>query len=175
MRPTAVEVIRGIQGTLMGVVAPELHSMFAQDTGQTMQMLLESLANEWDTAAETLSSDNTRLRDLLSQAAAAIRSLRHRDDGLVALAEEIEAGLNVPPEESVAVSRLSARNAQLLALLERTLVACEDADGQPQFEALRPVRQSIYHHLRNVAGRGWSFWDVLSFRERMAGLRADTA
>ncbi len=174
MRPTAVEVIRGIQGTLMGVVAPELHSMFAQDTGQTMQMLLESLANEWDTAAETLSSDNRRLRDLLSQAAAAIRFLRDPDEGLVSLAEEIEAGLNVPPEESLAVSRLSARNAQLLALLERTLVACEDA-RQPQFELLRPAGQSIYQHLRDVAGRGWSFWDVLSFRERMARLRAASA
>jgi hypothetical protein len=30
------------------------------------------------------------------------------------------------------------------------------------------LRSDAYRHLREVAARGWSFWDVFSFRERMA-------
>ena len=175
VRPNALEAMRGIQGALMGVIAPELQSMFVQDTGQTVQMLLESLANEWDTAAETLHSDNRRLADLLSEAAAAIRSPKGPNGALVALAEDIEAGLSGPVEESLAVSKLRARSVELLALLERTLEACEDRVSLSGFEPLVPVRQAIYQHLREVAGRGWSFWDVMSFRERMARLRAGLA
>lgn len=172
MRPNALEAIRGVQGALMGVIAPELQSLFVQDTGQTVQMLLESLANEWDTAAETLHNDNRRLSGVLSAAAAALRSLKGPDDALSALAEDIGAGLSAEPDESLAISKLRARNVQLLAFLERTLEACEDGVGERGFEPLAPVRQAIYNHLREVAGRGWSFWDVMSFRERMARLRA---
>ena len=39
-------------------------------------------------------------------------------------------------------------------------------------EALMSLRSDAYRHLREVAARGWSFWDVFSFRERMARLRA---
>ena len=172
MRPTGLEAIRGTQAALMGVIAPELQSMFVQDTGQTLQMLLESLANEWDTAAENLSADNRRLVELLTQARAAIQSLPAGDDGLASLAEEIDRGLDDPPNESLAISYLSARHDRLGALVERTLVACEDAVGRPKFEPLMPVRGAIYGHLRGVAARGWSFWDVFGFRERMARLRA---
>jgi hypothetical protein len=37
------------------------------------------------------------------------------------------------------------------------------------------MRSDAYRHLREVAGRGWSFWDVSHFRERMARLRATGA
>jgi hypothetical protein len=38
-------------------------------------------------------------------------------------------------------------------------------------EALMAARSDAYRHLREVAARGWSFWDVFSFRERMARFR----
>ncbi len=175
MRPTGVEAIRGIQGALMSVIAPELQSMFAQDTGQTLQMLLESLANEWDTAAETLVGDNRRLVDLLTQARAALSSLPAGHEGLGALAEEIGRELDGPPSESLAVSQLSACRERLYGLLERTIVACEEGADRPELAPLMPVREAIYRHLRVVAARGWSLWDALSFRERMARWRAESA
>jgi len=172
LRPTAVEVIRGIQGSLMGVIAPELQSMFAQDTGHTLQMLLESLANEWDTAADTLHRDNRRLSDILSQAEAALRSIEGREEDLLSLADDIGAALRVDPDDSLAISKLRARNVELQGLLERLLEACEDNAERPGCEPLIAVRPAIYQHLREVAGRGWSLWDMMSFRERMARLRA---
>ncbi len=156
----------------MSIVVPELQSMFAQDAVQTMQMLLESLGNEWDVAAETLSRDNQRLRELLSQARAAIESLSPQDGELKGLSEQIGKGLDEAPSPSLALSHLTADNERLRALLERVLVACEDAADGPQWEPLLDVRGEIYRHLREVAARGWSFWDALSFRERMAQLRA---
>jgi hypothetical protein len=36
------------------------------------------------------------------------------------------------------------------------------------------VRREIYTHLRDVSLRGWSFWDVSSFRGRIAEARAAT-
>ncbi len=38
-------------------------------------------------------------------------------------------------------------------------------------EALMAARSDAYRHLREVAARGWSFWDVFSLRERMARFR----
>ena len=52
MRPNGVESIRAVQSALAEVIAPELTSPFAQDAAQTLQMLLESLAADWDSAAD---------------------------------------------------------------------------------------------------------------------------
>ena len=54
MRPKGIESIRAIQSALAEVIAPALISPFAQDAAQTLQMLLESLAAEWDSAADQL-------------------------------------------------------------------------------------------------------------------------
>ena len=172
MRPTGVEGLRGIQEALLSTIVPELQTALAQDTVQTMQMLMESIANEWDTAAETLYTDNQRLSELLAQAAAAIRSLPGAAAELALVADEIEGALNEPRDDSLAISRLTARNERLRAVLEETLVVLEDAADQLALAALLTVREAIYRHLRSVAARGWSLWDALSFRERMARLRA---
>jgi hypothetical protein len=37
------------------------------------------------------------------------------------------------------------------------------------------VRTEAYRHLRQLAVRGWSFFDVSGFRERMARARAEMA
>lgn len=168
MRPDNVEIIRGLQGHLMTVVAPELRSQFAQDSLQTVQMLLELLANDLDTAAESLAKDNRTLRELLSQARQALSAVPGGD----ALAGEIDAALAEEDEGALAVSALSERNRRLRGALERLLVACEGSLGEPGWEPLLPVRAAAYRHLREVAARGWSFWDVFSFRGMMARLRS---
>ncbi len=156
----------------MEVIAPELQSAFAQDAARTAQMMLESLANDWDTAAENLHRDNRALRDLLSQTREAIGSLPESNDRLVALVKEIDGALAKPTGQSLAIYDLTAENERWRGLLERTLVDLENASLKAAFLPLMPVRQAIYAHLREVAARGWSFWDVMSFRERMTRLRA---
>jgi hypothetical protein len=75
MRPNGLESLRAVQAALAEVIAPELSSAFAQDAAQTVQMLLESLASEWDTAAEQLSLDNETLERLLSASRDAMVSI----------------------------------------------------------------------------------------------------
>jgi hypothetical protein len=167
MRPTVVEVLRGLQGALISDIAPEVQSLFGQDVLQSTQMLLEMVANEIDGAADNLARDNETLGGILARGAGAVRPF---DKGL---AEEMAAVLAEAPDPSLTIATLSARNQRLRGLLERLLVVCEDAAGKtPKAEALAAVRSDAYRHLREVAVRGWSFWDVFSFRERMARLRA---
>ena len=167
MRPSAAEVLRGLQGALASEIGPEVQSLFGQGALQTAHMLLEMLANEIDGATDSLAGDNQTLCGLLARAASAVSAL----DG--ALAQETAAALAEPTPPSLTLAALTARNQRLRSLLERLLVVCEDAAADaPQGETLMAVRSDAYRHLRQVAARGWSFWDVLSFRERMARLRA---
>ena len=173
MRPTGGESLRGVQTALAEVILPELQSMFAQDAVQVMSMMMESLAGEWDTAAQDLDCDNRALGELLSQAGSAISSLPQSNDSRAALVNEIESVLAEAPADSLALSVLGARHSRLKGVMERVLVELEEAVGQPGMEALDAVRQAVYRHLRRVALRGWSFWDVASFRERMVRARAE--
>ncbi len=170
MRPSAVEVLRGLQGALMSEVAPEMQSLFGQDLLQSVQMLLEVVVNEVEDAADSLVRDNRRLCEILDRGAAAVSAIDS------SLAGETATALAEPGEGSLAIAALTARNQRLRGLLERLLVICEDADvSAPESQALMAVRSDAYRHLREVAARGWSFWDVFSFRERMARLRATGA
>ena len=168
MRPNGVESIRGIQAALTEVVSPEVQSEFTRNVLQTIQMLLESLAGEWDTAAEDLHKDNRKLADLLLLSAQAIRALPHSNDQLTSIVDEVEDVVSGEEQQSLVVSTMTATNNQLLATLERVLAVFGDGIDDAEYAGLAPVRRAIYQHLREVAVRGWSFWDAASFRERMA-------
>lgn len=142
---------------------------------QTIQMLLESLANDWDSTAEALYDDNHTLRALLIQSANAIKALPQRNERLTMLAPEIENAFTEPSDDSLVLSVLAARNQQLRATLETVLIVLEDLADEAGYEALMPVRRQIYEHLREIAVRGWSFWDLSSFRERMARLTSESS
>jgi len=58
VRPNAIEVLRGLQGALMADIGPEVQSLFGQDMLQTVHMLLETVTNELDSAADSLVRDN---------------------------------------------------------------------------------------------------------------------
>lgn len=149
--------------------------MFAQDTAGVLQMLIESLAGEWDTAAENARRDNATMVTLLRLAQEAISSLPERNEELAALVSEIRETLAEREPESIALSALGARRARLSGALERTVCALEDRAAHAGFAALMPVRTAIYDHLRDVSMRGWAFWDMASFREMIARLRASPA
>ena len=170
MRPNAVEALRGLQGTLVSDITPEVQSLFGQETLALSQMLLEMLISEVDVAADNLARDNQTLCEHLRRSVVALRSVDST------LAEEAASALGEPTDPSLTVTALTARNQRLRGLLERLLVVCEDiADSAQASEDLMSLRSDAYRHLREVAARGWSFWDVFSFRERMARLRATGA
>ena len=172
MRPSGVESIRAIQSALADVIAPALTSSFAQDAAQTLHMLLESLAAEWDSAADQLRRDNETLADLLMSSREAIKSASDGNERFAAAVSEIEQRLSEDVGNSIAMAALSSRNDALLGTLEQTLMAFEDVTGEPASAAISSARGAIYGHLRDVASRGWSFWDVSSFRGKMTEIRA---
>jgi len=172
MRPSAVESLRAAQAALAEVIAPGLASAFALDTTQTVQMLLESLASEWDTAAELLSRDNETLRALLWAAGEALKNAPTGNESLRPLVSEIEQRLHDDGTASLMISELASRNGSLRATLESVLVTVENLTGRPGSEKIDEVRIRIYKHLKEVSARGWSFWDVSSFRGRMAAINS---
>jgi len=172
VRPTAIESLRAAQAALAELIAPELASAFALDATQTVQMLLESLVSEWDTAAANLSRDNETLGSLLLAAGEALRGAAKSNESLVSIVSEIEQRLREDGATSLVLSDLASRNASLRATLESVLVAFEDLTGRPGSKNIDEARTRIYKHLREVAARGWSFWDVSSFRGRMAAIQS---
>lgn len=166
MRPNAVESLRTIQTALAEHLAPELTSVYALDIVQALTMLLESLANEWDSAPEDLRRENETLRKLLGSAPGFAGNVLD-----AAIVSEVEESLRTPAGGPATLSGLSAENQRLRAALERLLVGLETEYSRLSEPALS-LRRDIYAHLREVALRGWSFWDMASFREKMAEIRA---
>lgn len=171
MRPAALESLRGMQAALAEVLLPDLRTMFAQDAAQVLQFMVESLAAEWDTAADDLHRDNATLCGILAEARAAMNPKAGSNARLASLVNDIDAVLGRTPPDSLAVSALQQRNTELTGALERLLIEIEES-GEVE-GGVGEVRRSVYRHLREVAVRGWSFWDIMSFRERMARARAD--
>jgi hypothetical protein len=172
MRPNGSESIRAIQSALADVIAPALPSPFAQDAAQTLQMLLESLAAEWDSAADQLRRDNKAIEELLISSREAMKPAADGNESFSAAVSEIEQRLSEDVADSIAIPALSFRNDTLRGTLEQTLMAFEDMTADQTSAGITAVRGAIYGHLRDVASRGWSFWDVASFRGRMTEIRA---
>ena len=173
MKPDGVASLRGVQAAIADVLMPELHSAHAQDAAQTLTMLLESLAAGWDTAVEDLVSGNREVRRLLAEAVAVFSALGGGNEPAAALVKQCEDAISFAPASSLRISELTAESESLRGPLERVLAALEDiAAGSADAPALA-LRRSIYAHLRTEAGAGWSFWDVASFRERMATLKSE--
>jgi hypothetical protein len=136
-------------------------------------MLIESIASEWDSLAEDLHTDNARMGELLATAVTRLRSFARGNETGDALVRQIEESSGGPGSPSLRISDLQAENERLRGSLERLIVVLEDAEPDPRYEALMGLRLAVYGHLRRVAAGGWSFWDMASFRERMAALKSD--
>ena len=165
MRPTPIESLRAIQTALAEQLTPELSSLFAMEASTAVTMLCESLAGEADTLVEDLIADSARLRDVLSSA----RDALARNGTATSLVSLIDGVLLEAGDRRLAVSSLSADNDRLSQALAQLLEFIEDADD----ETLAPVRHAAYLHLRRVAVRGWSYFDVSGFRQRIIEARAE--
>ncbi len=160
---------------LAEVIVPELQTPFARDTAQTLNMLLESIAGEWDRSVVDLRRDNETVVALLSRLREAAKGGDGSAGAYAGVVEAIDGVLSEVGNDSVSVTVLAARNRRLNEVLESALQRIEDVFGEPGHDSLKSVRGEIYAHLRQVASRGWSFWDMASFREYMARYRADSA
>src|SRR3990170_5792738 len=127
MRPTAVEVIRGIQGALASHVLPELSSRYAQAQVMYSIMLLEMLSKEWEEGAHILDEDSRGMKRLLARGAELIEALPARDKGLDSLAADLRAAAAGPGALTLRMSALRERNERLRSLLTRLGEACDRA------------------------------------------------
>ena len=173
MKPGGIESLRGLQAALADSIIPELQAMYAQDVAQTIAMLIESIAADWDTAADDLKTGNAAVRGLLREAFSVFSRLEAGNEQAGTLVKQVEEAVALPPAASLRISELTSESEQLRATLERVLVALEDIAAGPEDHPAMALRESIYSHLRIGAAAGWSFWDVASFRERMARLKSE--
>ncbi|MEX2237091.1 MAG: hypothetical protein WEB00_06125 [Dehalococcoidia bacterium] len=154
-----------MEAALLEVIAPEMQSSYAQHTLETMVMTVESVVQELESSAANLPADIQTMLELLEQLAVALQSGPPANDTLAAAA----LGDGVLPGGSA-----NEIHTALLARLEAAIVELEKL-GDNRGEALETVRADIYLHLRDVTSRGWSFWDMLSFRASLASSRARVA
>ena len=179
MRPTPAESLRAIQTALAEQLTPEISSLFAAEASTAITMLAESLIAESDTLAEDLLADNIRLREILTSARHLILpSPAHgrraggegTSNGIDAiLVSQIDGVLQEAGDRRLAISSLSEDNDRLNDVLAQLLELIEDRED----ETLAPVRRAAYRHLRRVACRGWSYFDVSGFRQRIIEARAE--
>jgi hypothetical protein len=145
-----------------------LSTPFAEEAAQAATMMAESLAGEWDTAVEDLVADNSVLRKILEKGRGELAGTGN--DKVADTVKEIESALSTPRAMSFRVSDLTAENESLRAGLASLLESLEDLETRGEG---REVRRDAYRHLRRVAVRGWSFFDVSGFRERIVQARAE--
>jgi hypothetical protein len=169
MRPTAAESLRAIQAAVAGVMTPELTTGFALEAASAVGMMVESLAAEADTEVQTLVADSESLRELLGEVKKTLAS----NASAASLVSHIDGVIGQGGAGSLALSALAAEHNALLGALERFLVYAEDVQGTREAEAVAPARAAAYRHLKRVAVRGWSFFDVSGFREKILRARAE--
>jgi hypothetical protein len=142
MRPNGEEVLRGVQGSLMTYILPEVQTAHAQLELVLVQRLLAIVADEWDGAAQRLVDDNAALRELAGRGAEALAAAPDAQplaDGLRSLAGEAEPSLRL--------SDLSDVNAKLRDALSRVCALAQHSDAP----ALRDLRAAVIEHLRAEA------------------------
>lgn len=153
MRPTPVEVMRGIQAALAGHVLPELTSRYAQAQVMYSIMLLDMLSKEWEEGAHLLHDDNQAMRRLFARAAKIIDALPEAGDELKALAADLRGAAEGPPAPSLRMSDLRAEGERLRSLLGALGAACDRARDDDRLSSLVPLWDEIIAHLREEAGR----------------------
>lgn len=142
MRPNSVEVLQGIQGTLMTYIQPEVQSDYARTELMLVNMLLGIVANQWDGSAQVLVDDNAALRDLVSDATKVLGS--QPADGAGELVDEL-AALAAETDASVRIGELSAANDRLRNGVARLGVLLQSSAIQEHVE----LRARVIEHLQD--------------------------
>lgn len=150
MRPNGLEVIQGIQNSLMTQVLPDVRSAYAQAQLIYISLLLAALARYWDDSVQNLVDNGREMRELFALAADAIESAAGAAPDLRALATDLraEAAGSAP---SLRMTALLEESDRLQGLLARLAPLCDRSEVEPALAALQPVRQRLLDYLRREA------------------------
>ena len=150
MRPNTPELVRGLSANLMADLLPRLDSAWSQAQLRSVIGVLESIAAEWDGAADQLVRENADLQSLCGRAATTAEQ-PSTDAALAALAPALCEAAALPPATDLRLSTLAARNAALwdavIPLIELIGGPCETAAWAAE---LKPVLVPILR--RHIAG-----------------------
>lgn len=154
MRPTPVEIIRGLQGALATIVLPEVTSRYAQAQVIYTAMILDMVVRELEEGAQLYVDDNRGMRDLLNRGSGLLRRLGEEssDSELVSLADSLRAD-GTGGESSYRPADLMAEGNRLREQLITLGEVCGRAHSDPKFASLLPLWQDICSHLKSIAGR----------------------
>jgi hypothetical protein len=166
MRPNDVEILRLLESVILEL-GQEVPSLYGKAQAQLAFMLLETVAAGLDEAAHYLYHDIQELRRLLGQVQEAIARVPQDHPRMAPLTQRLAEALAQEAGHDLRLHRLEALHRQLMGSLEVFLCLCEEVRGDPRYEPLMPLQAAAYDHLRRAAVRGWTFWDALSFRERI--------
>jgi hypothetical protein len=154
MRPTPVEIIRGLQGALATIVLPEVTSRYAQAQVMYTIMILDMLVREWEEGAQVFVDDNRGIRELLSRGSEALERLGKEtgDAEILAVAASLRDD-DARGETSYRMADLMAESNRLREQLVSLGAVCDRAYSDPKLAALLPLWQEIRAHLQSIAGR----------------------
>ena len=144
MRPTATEVLQGIQGALATYVQPEVQSDYAQTELMLIQMLLGVVVQGYDDAAQNLVDDNAAMRSLAGDTAQVLQATPLA--GAKALAEEL-GQLSKETDASVRVSELTAANGKLRDAMGRLGVLLQDSAIKEHASLRASIIERLHHEL----------------------------
>lgn len=118
MKPDVPVVMRGLFGTMLMEIAPNLTAEYSAGSIGIMSMMIFMTAEEYDRAAEIRAAENAEMRALFAEAAGLVE-----DAGLKAKLAEAAKG----KDASLRVSALDKENAALAALLIELQAHVEDS------------------------------------------------
>jgi hypothetical protein len=157
MRPNTPELVRGLSANLLTELLPRLDSAWAQAQLRSVVGVLESIAAEWDGAADQLVRENADLQRLCA-AAGTVAEQAGVAAELATLTPALRSAATLPPTADLRLSTLAARNAALwealIPLIELIAGPCEAAPWATGLkQELTPVlRRHVAGHAPRPAG-----------------------
>ncbi len=157
MRPNTPELVRGLSANLLTELLPRLDSAWAQAQLRSVVGVLESIAAEWDGAADQLVCENADLQRLCAEAAA-VAVQPGAETNLAAIAPALQASAALPPTIDLRLSTLAPRNAALwealIPVIQLLAGPCETAPWAAGLkQSVAPVlRRHVAGHSPRPAG-----------------------
>src|SRR5579875_1417587 len=144
MRTPASDLLRKTIGGLNATAVPELTTPYAHAQIRYAFSLLDTIAAEWDGAADMLSRENEAVQAFLRRAHAAAAD-RDAPEPLRALAPTLAGGASLPQAADIKISSLAARNDALWAAAIPLIELLGEHDGEPWTDALRAEARPLLH------------------------------
>ena len=151
MRPTALELLRGVRTLLLhdvlpGTATPHLRTQVTLAIG-----MLDAAAAEFDDAPAAYGEERARMIALAAEALPILR----RAGADVALLDEIEALARAPVEPpDRRLTALGEEASRLVGLLDRLAVFCDEHEPNPFAAAeITVLRQRVDAELRSLVSR----------------------